>query len=279
MITDANLQMLSTATRRLYSPDLQIGNWVTHAFEFITSIVSADMVNYADLDTATGTMQVGTTCDHSCWATAVAGFGECMGQYEYFNFNPAVNEGRPFFRSDFISAREYRDTDIWCECFRLLGTMDHAAVHVPTGDGHLLWFAAERGGTAEFTHRDRLILTIGQEHLVNSRRLALARQKVRDEFPLDPAIFTRIGFTPRESEVACWLIEGKANADIAALMKVRTQTVKAHVTTLFNKTGIGNRLALTLHLMDILRKLPPSSGRTLKAFPVRGWSGSELKKS
>jgi len=270
MITAANLQMLSTATRRLYSPDLHAGNWVAHAFEFITAIVSADMVNYGDLDTATGTMQVGTTCDSSEWTTAVAGYGEFMRKYEYFDFNPTMNEGRPFFRSDFISAREFRDTDIWCECFRILGTMDHAAVHVPTGDGHLLWFAAERGGAGNFNHRDRLILTLGQEHLVNSRQLALARQNVRDEFPIHPSTFTHIGFTPRESEVAYWLIEGKANADIAALMKLRTQTVKAHVTALFNKTGIGNRLALALHLMDLIRKLP-SSGDGLKIFPVRGW--------
>jgi DNA-binding CsgD family transcriptional regulator len=267
MITAADLQKLSDATLRLYSPDLHAGNWIDRAFEFLTTIVSADMVNYGKLDCRAGTMEVATTCDRSNWPTAVEGFGACMQKYEYFNFDPSLNGGRPFFRSDFISGREFRDTDIYSECFRLLETMDHAAVHVPTGDGCWAWFAAERGGSTDFNDRDRLLLTLGQEHLTNSRKLALARQKVRDEFPMDAATFTPAGFTPRESEVAYWLIEGKTNTEIAVLMKLQTQTVKSHLTTLFNKTGTCNRLSLTLHLMELVRTILRSRAR-MRTFPV-----------
>ncbi|MGH8046017.1 MAG: response regulator transcription factor [Chthoniobacterales bacterium] len=270
MITAADLQTLSNATLRLYSPDLHTGNWVEHAFEFITTLVSADMVNYGNLDPRTGTMQATTTCDRSHWASAVVGFGTFMRKYEFFNFDPSVNGGRPFFRSDFISGRQFRDTDIWCECFRILETMDHAAVHVPTNDGRLAWFAAERGGSNDFDERDRLMLALGQEHLANSWKLALARQKVREEFPIDAATFAHAGFTPRESEVACWLVEGKTNAEIAALMKLQTQTVKSHVTSLFNKTGTGNRLALTLRLIELARTTLRRRD-SLQTFVVREW--------
>lgn len=272
MIKNADLATLHKAALQLYSPDLHSGNWVDHAFQFLTTLVSADMVNFGKLDLKQGTMEATTTCDGIDWPKAVTGFGAFMRKYEYFNFDPTVNEGRPFFRSDFISNRRFRDTDIYSECFRILETMDHAAVHVPTDDGCLTWFAAERGGPTYFTERDRLMLTMAQEHLTNSRRLADARKKVRDEFPLDAATFIRAGFTPRESEVAYWLTEGKTNGEIAVLMRLQTQTVKAHVTSLFNKTKTGNRLALTLHLLELTRTLLRAQ-REGSVFQVREWPG------
>lgn len=272
MITSADLTTLHKATLQLYSPDLHSGNWVDHAFQFITTLVSAEMVNHGKLDLKRGTMEATTTSDGIDWPKAVIGFGAFMRKYQYFNFDPSVNEGRPFFRSDFISNRMFRDTDIYSECFRILETMDHAAVHVPTDDGCLTWFAVERGGPVHFTERDRLILTIAQEHLTNSRRLADARRKVRDEFPIDTSTFTRAGFSPRESEVAYWLTEGKTNGEIAMLMRLQTQTVKAHVTSLFNKTKTGNRLALTLHLLELTRTLLRGQ-REAGVFQVREWPG------
>ena len=272
MITSADLTTLHQATLQLYSPNLHCGNWVDHAFQFLTTLVSADMVNYGKLDLKQGTMEATTTSDGIDWPKAVTGFGTFMRKYQYFNFDPSVNQGQPFFRSDFISNRKFRDTDIYSECFRILETMDHAAVYVPTDDGCLTWFAAERGGTIHFTERDRVLLTIAQQHLTNSRRLADARKKVRDEFPLDASTFAKAGFSPRESEVAYWLTEGKTNGEIAVLMRLQTQTVKAHITSLFNKTGTGNRLALTLHLLELTRTLLRGQ-REASVFQVREWPG------
>jgi DNA-binding CsgD family transcriptional regulator len=269
-INDADLDLLSNAALDLYSPELHIGNWVEHAFAFIRTLVSADMVNYGNLNPRTGTMEATTTCEGLDWDKAVTGFGAFMRKYPYFNFDPTVNEGQPFFRSDFISARQFRDLDIYSECFRILETMDHAAVYVPTGDGRLAWFAAERGGSQDFSERDRKMLTVAQEHLANSRYLALARQSVRDEYPIDAATFTEAGMTARESEVAYWLTEGKSNVEIAALMRLQIQTVKGYVATLFLKTGTSNRLALTLHLLELTRTLLRNDAKR-KVLQVRDW--------
>lgn len=270
-ITMADLDLLSRATLELYSPNLHIGNWVEHAFVFIKSLVSADMVNYGNLNLRTGTMEATTTCEGLDWDKAVTGFGAFMRKYQYFNFDPTVNDGRPFFRSDFISARQFRDLDIYSECFRILETMDHAAVHVPTGDGRLAWFAAERGGNRDFSERDRVMLTVAQQHLANSRYLALARQSVRDEYPIDAETFIEAGLTPRESEVAYWLTEGKSNVEIATLMRLQIQTVKGYVATLFLKMGASNRLALTLHLLELTRTLLRNDKKR-KVLRVREWT-------
>jgi DNA-binding CsgD family transcriptional regulator len=131
----------------------------------------------------------------------------------------------------------------------------HAAVYVPTGDGRLMWFGLERANGGGFTERDRVMLSLGRQHLANARQVAYARQRLGDETKLDPAIFTEAGFTPRECEVIYWLLEGKSNVEIAVLMKVQTQTIKGHISALFNKTGAGNRLALTLHMLELARSI------------------------
>lgn len=254
-ITQSDLERLSSAALNLYTPDLNLNNWMERGFEFLSSLVSADMVNYGSLNPRTQALYATTTHFGPDWVKAVTGFGEFLKKYPCFNFDPTVNEGRPFFRSDFMSARKFRDLDIYSECFAILQTMDHAAVHVPSDDGNLIWFAAERGGRTDFDERDRVLLTHGQAHLANSHKLAVARQNIRSEFTLEPAHFCSRGFTPREADVACWLTEGKTNHEIATLTKLQLQTVKGYVTTLFNKTGTSNRLALTLHLIEMARSV------------------------
>lgn len=253
MITDSDLQTLNKATLALYSPDLSAGNWLQFAFQFLSTLTVTDQINYGFLDPKLGTMDVATSFKTPDWETAVVGFGASMAKYPYFCFDPNVSKGRPFFRSDFITARQFRDLDIFQDCFRLLGMLDHAAVYVPTNDGKRMWFGVERSGSTEFTERDRTMLELAQSHLVNSRQLARARAQMRDDFRISAEILARGGLTPREAEVGAWLIEGKSNVEIGILMKLQTQTVKGHLTTLFNKTGTGNRLALTLHLIELGR--------------------------
>lgn len=255
MISSADLNNLSKAIVDLYSPDLHVENYVELAFRFVHAVLPADQVNYGSLDRKSGTLDAATSAHTTNWEEAVAGFGRCMAKYPYFSFDPTVNGGRPFFRNDFLSLRQFRGLDIFSECFRILDMQNHAAVHVPTDDGKLLWFGIERAGSGDYTERDRQVLTLAQEHLSNAHRLAHARQKIRNELKLEARAFCQAGFTPREAEVASWLTEGKTNVEIAALLRIGVPTVKGHVTALFNKTGASNRLALTLQLIDLAQQI------------------------
>jgi len=218
-----------------------------------------EQINYANLDPKTGSMDMATSCMTPDWAAGVEGFGRCMWRYPMTNFDPTVNDGKPFFSTDFVTARQFRDLDIYSECFKLLGMDHHGAVHVPTEDGKILWFGLERQGPVQFDERDRLMLTLAQPHLSNALKLASSRQKARDEMSLWPKTFEQAGYTPRECEVAYWLTEGKTNVEMALLMKLHVQTVKSHLNGLFNKTGTGNRLALTLHLIELAQSFAANS--------------------
>jgi len=65
----------------------------------------------------------------------------------------------------------------------------------------------------------------------------------------------RYGLTPREMEVINAIVAGYTNKDIAQKFAISEQTVKHHLTNIFDKVGVSNRLELALfavnhHLAD-----------------------------
>ncbi len=54
------------------------------------------------------------------------------------------------------------------------------------------------------------------------------------------------GLTPREMEIVKAAISGLSNKEIATQYSISEQTVKHHITSIFDKLGVYNRLELTL---------------------------------
>lgn len=64
------------------------------------------------------------------------------------------------------------------------------------------------------------------------------------------------GLTSRELEVVTLITEGCTNKDIATSFGISEETVKRHLTNIFNKLGVGNRLELALFALNH-HLLPP----------------------
>lgn len=64
-----------------------------------------------------------------------------------------------------------------------------------------------------------------------------------------------LGLTPREAEVLLWVAQGKANADIATILGCAENTVKVHLTRIFEKQGFENRNAATVRALEILSRV------------------------
>ena len=58
------------------------------------------------------------------------------------------------------------------------------------------------------------------------------------------------GLTARELEVVALITEGCTNKDIAKSFGISEETVKRHLTNIFNKLGVGNRLELALFALN-----------------------------
>ncbi len=64
------------------------------------------------------------------------------------------------------------------------------------------------------------------------------------------------GLTGRELEVVTLITEGSTNKHIATTFGISEETVKRHLTNIFNKLGVGNRLELALFALNH-NLLPP----------------------
>lgn len=65
----------------------------------------------------------------------------------------------------------------------------------------------------------------------------------------------RLNLTPREREIVDRIATGCTNGDIAAQFGISQQTVKHHLTNIFAKVGVGNRLELAL----LVTRRPPEA--------------------
>lgn len=61
-----------------------------------------------------------------------------------------------------------------------------------------------------------------------------------------------MGLTPREAEVLLWVAQGKSNPEIACILGAAENTIKVHLTHLFEKLGADNRHALGFMALEKL---------------------------
>jgi two-component system nitrate/nitrite response regulator NarL len=67
----------------------------------------------------------------------------------------------------------------------------------------------------------------------------------------------KYGLTPRELEIVSAVVAGYANKDIAAHFKISEDTVKHHLSNIFDKMGVSSRLELALFAVNQALPLSP----------------------
>lgn len=64
-----------------------------------------------------------------------------------------------------------------------------------------------------------------------------------------PTSSNKFGLTPRQLEIVAAVVAGLSNRDIAKKLSISEDTVKHHLTQIFAKAGVSNRLELALFAM------------------------------
>jgi DNA-binding NarL/FixJ family response regulator len=82
---------------------------------------------------------------------------------------------------------------------------------------------------------------------------AIARVELKPNFTSAKPLES-LGLTPREAEVLLWVAQGKSNADIATILSCAENTVKVHLSRIFEKLGFENRNAATVCALEVLSK-------------------------
>jgi DNA-binding CsgD family transcriptional regulator len=142
--------------------------------------------------------------------------------------------------SDFYTVRELHNQEFFYDCWRPAGMERTLAIASPKANGVTFLSAHRRAQEKDFGERDRQVLELVMPHfdqaLRTCRRIAEARPQANGHLQDH-------GLTRRESEVARWLGEGKANAEIAAILGTEPRTVEKHVEHILAKLGVENRTA------------------------------------
>lgn len=73
----------------------------------------------------------------------------------------------------------------------------------------------------------------------------------------DEARAKTFGLTRRELQTISCVVAGMENKEIAARLRISENTVKHHMTNIFDKLGVGNRLELALFAVNKHLRLPP----------------------
>jgi DNA-binding NarL/FixJ family response regulator len=71
-----------------------------------------------------------------------------------------------------------------------------------------------------------------------------------DGRPLPPAPPTGFGLTPRELDIVTTIVAGYSNREIARHLSISEDTVKNHLTNVFDKVGVSSRLELALFAVN-----------------------------
>jgi DNA-binding NarL/FixJ family response regulator len=84
---------------------------------------------------------------------------------------------------------------------------------------------------------------VGHEHVPDIVRLVADHRRRSDE--RSPAA----SLTVREMQIVRAIVDGTSNREIAAALGLSEQTVKNHLSNIFDKTGVSNRLELALYAL------------------------------
>jgi DNA-binding NarL/FixJ family response regulator len=55
--------------------------------------------------------------------------------------------------------------------------------------------------------------------------------------------------------VIFWLVQGKSNDEIAAILRIRADSVSRNLQAIYTKMGVDHRVAATLHAMALARRM------------------------
>jgi two-component system nitrate/nitrite response regulator NarL len=78
--------------------------------------------------------------------------------------------------------------------------------------------------------------------------LSEAINLLNEQAALDPR--KTFGLTPRELQIVAAVVEARTNKDIGERFSISEDTVKRHLTNIFNKLGTANRLELALFALN-----------------------------
>ncbi|OCC06663.1 helix-turn-helix transcriptional regulator [Labrys sp. WJW] len=262
---------LDTEIIRLYEAEPDLQTLPALLFAAIGRLVDAEVVSFTEFHHPSRDFRalVSVGDDPGRRANAMQAFARHMHSHPFWQHDPSFYGDKALRESDFFSDEEFIELPIAKEAFlpsgarRMIGiVMEHSGYAVSIV-GHRIV------GRPAFSDDDRDRLQAFRAHILRCYRQAQERTLAK----LTPAHRLRLAFptlTPRQVEVASWIAQGKSNQEIAGILKIGLDAIKAHVKAINLKVDSDSRRAAIViaHTTPPFAKLPP-----LWKLDLESWSG------
>ncbi len=159
--------------------------------------------------------------------------------------------------SDVIPASSFRQTGLYHELFREVRSEYQAVMHLghdpntalPVGALPNTLGVPLNRSSSDFSDREMQSLTLLQQLALPVLRLKRIQHQYEllDAATLSPQLrrnLMRLGLSQRQAEVAFWMLKGKSNTVIGAILDVGAQTVRQHTIEIYRRLGVTGRLML-----------------------------------
>lgn len=229
-------------------------------FGAIGRLVDADVVTFGEFHQGSGGFRSLLSVDDDLTkrSEAIVAFARHMHSHPFWHHDPKFFGERALRESDVFSETEYLNLPIVKEALLPSGARYLMAI-VIAHDSYVVALTAHRTvARSGFTDAERDRMEGFRPHILRCYRQALERV-VAKLTPTDRLRMAFPGLTARQLDVATWLARGKANEDIADILGLGIDTVKAHVKALYRKIGSESRLAAAVvaHTALPFSDMPP----------------------
>lgn len=263
------LQTLTMCIKEIYS-DLNLDEWHSRLLSVILKAIPSDLINYSEINPL---------------KQEYIRFIEMPSKYislkdipifeEYMHEHPTISllypdqmlrhplkdsikgRGQPDYvlspecqavkLSDFLTNNQFRRLGLYNEFFRKYDIKYQMVMPISHHPSTITGIVLNRSGK-DFSERDRLMMNLLAPHIVQAYKNAEAVSAV--QLNVRASTEDRAGgtdsLTLRESELLHWLAQGKDNAEIAVILNIAVDTVKKHLTRIYQKLGVENRTAAAL---------------------------------
>jgi DNA-binding CsgD family transcriptional regulator len=151
--------------------------------------------------------------------------------------------------SDFMTLSQLRRTPLYKLGLQPLNVEHILSIGSNSGPGLATLTVTRPATQPDFSERDRRVLEVLRPHFdqarANLERETLMRANRSRSLRAS-------GLTPRETEVALWLAQGKTNPEIAIILVAPARTIEKHVEHILRKLGVENRVAAAVEVTEII---------------------------
>ncbi|WP_342235409.1 helix-turn-helix transcriptional regulator [Inquilinus sp. OTU3971] len=240
-------------------------------FASVLPLIDADAVTFSEFHHRSGEFRTLASIEDepARRVRAAEAYRRHMHSHPFWQHDPDFFGEWALRESDFFTDAEYHALPIAQEAFLPSGSHRVMAI-VMRHDDYVLAVTGHRSvNRPAYSDLERDRLQAFRPHALRAYRQAQGRTLAK----LTPAGRLRLAYpelTQRQLEVASWIAQGKSNEDIATILGVGIDTIKAHAKAVHGKIGSEGRRAAAViaHTVPPFAQLPP-----LWTLDVDAWGG------